>query len=148
MSDLTFGSASYTGQYTMYSPPASEIPTPGELAEQLNDAGIDPRQPGDLCYGRYWDEAYLVLAVVRDKTGYMTSITVLNLSQPNQSWETGTANVKTHSTNWDWRDDQFIDHNLFETHELIPYESYTDFILTLRDRAINWINPKTGRKHR
>jgi hypothetical protein len=86
---------------------------------------------------------YLVLAVARDEAGHMMSITVLNLTRPNErDWMRGTVNVKTHCTSWDWRRDQFIDSGL---HVGSPfYGSYDDFIGELRDRAAHWINPKTG----
>ena len=107
----------------------------------------DPRQVGDMCFSGYWRDAYVVLAIEKDQWGGTKSITVLNLSEPNQRWSTGTVNVKTHCTQWDWRSDQFIDHNVFALLPRWGYESYDAFIDEMRDIACHWINPKTGKQH-
>jgi hypothetical protein len=129
-------SATYTGGWSDR-PASLAVPSEGRP---------DPREVGDLCYSGHRDGAYLVLAIKRDQFGHMTSITVMNLTEPNQlTWDCGTINVQTHSTAWDWDRDAFIDHSV---HVVIPewrYPSYWDFVNEVRDIACNWVNPFTQR---
>lgn len=113
-----------------------------------SDAQADLREVGDLCYDGYWQTPYLVLAIAKDPDGYMRTVTVLNLAQPNQRWSVGTCDIKTHMTQWDPRHDVIIDHGrqfpgpVTSRREVLTYQDHLD---DLRDTCLNWINPKTGR---
>lgn len=80
-------------------------------ADELATFSMEPRRAGDLCYGGYWGGVYLVLETTD------TSITVLNLTAPNEilGKSGNTLNVKTHMTAWDWRRDRMIARDLMET---------------------------------
>lgn len=91
----------------------------------------DPRSVGDLVYCGYW-RTHSVILRIEVKNG-TTWVTELNLTLPNEKLETGTPNVKTHCTAWDWRRDKFCSFNVLEELAEGGFASYEEFLYIMRD---------------
>ncbi len=91
----------------------------------------DPRNVGDLVFSGYWHTYAVILRV--EVKGNVTWITQLNLMEPNESVESGTPNVKTHCTAWDWRRDKYCSSNFIEDLEPDSFKDYDEFLYIMRD---------------
>lgn len=93
----------------------------------------EPRSVGDLCYSGYWRTWYVVLHIEYDEDNWATWITVLNLTEPNESVESGTVSVKRHLTRWDWSRDKYCSYNFIEEQEDDSFRDYEEFLMIMRD---------------